>query len=142
MSITCCPLSANDGDGADPDTFVQRVIRRGKTPWTCTECYEEIPEGARYEYVRGRFGDNTGWSTYRTCLSCVEIRDHFACNGYLYTRLWEDLEENFFPDMKAGGPCMDGLSPAAKARLFKERTEWLFRAEVEQEGAPPPEAPR
>lgn len=37
-----------------------------------------------------------------------------------------DLEENFFPDMKAGGPCMEGLSPAAKARLFDRRMKWLL----------------
>jgi hypothetical protein len=26
---------------------------------------------------------------------------------------------------KAGGPCMKGLSPAAKQRLFDRRTAWL-----------------
>lgn len=42
-------------------------------------------------------------------------------------QLWEELQDNFFPDMKAGGPCMKGLSPEAKAFMFEQRTEWLFR---------------
>jgi hypothetical protein len=57
----------------------------------------------------------------------VEIRTHFACgNGWIIGELWNDLEENFFPDMKAGGQCMHGLSPEAKRRLIDARMEWYF----------------
>jgi hypothetical protein len=82
-----------------------------------------IAIGERHEYVFGVWdGDPT---SFRTCLLCVEIRAHFACNGWIFGRLWHDLRENFLPEMKAGGPCMEGLSPAAKTRLFEERLAQL-----------------
>jgi hypothetical protein len=50
------------------------------------------------------------------CLLCSEIGNHFACGGRVVETLWSDLEENFFPDMRMGGPCMSGLSPASEAQ--------------------------
>lgn len=119
--IVCCPLES--GDGESPELFSSSTVTAAKDH-RCTECRETIAKGARHEVVRGMWDGS--WSTFRTCLSCVEIRDHFACEGYIYGQLWSDLEENFFPDMKAGGPCMEGLSPEAKARLFDRRMKWLL----------------
>lgn len=132
--VTCCPLSSGD----DGPTFATTTTPTAAKEHPCCECHEPIPKGARYEKTSGCWEDT--FSTYRTCLSCVEIRDHFACSGWIYGELWNDLAENFFPDMKAGGPCLDGLSPAAKGRLFERRLAWLFDAEVERDGAPPPES--
>ncbi len=120
--VVCCPLSANDGDGA---TVSHTRHRKAAKDHRCTECRETIPRGVKYELTTGCWDHS--WSTYKTCLSCVEIRDHFQCNGWLFGQLWEDLESNFYPDMKAGGPCMEGLSPEAKARLFERRMAWLTR---------------
>lgn len=118
--MVCCPLTGReDGDGAAIHTMTTPISRKEHR---CTECREPIPVGAKYERTEGLWDGS--WSTYKTCLSCVEIRNHFACDGWVYGQLWEDLEQNFFPDMKAGGPCMEGLSPAAKARLFERRTAW------------------
>lgn len=73
------------------------------------------------------------FNQYRTCESCTEIRDHFACStGWIFTDVWVQLEAGFFPAMVAGGPCMEGLSPANKARLFERRLAWL---EEEQDAA-------
>jgi len=121
--MECCVF----GDDCDEPAKVynQRQLV-AKKPHRCTECREEIPGGAQYERVDGLWDGH--WSTYKTCLSCVEIRDHFAakCGGHwVFEQVWSDLEEYFFPDMKAGGPCMEGLSPAAKARLFERRLAWL-----------------
>ncbi len=121
MSVACCPL---EGGGDEPAKVFQSSVRRAAKEHSCDECNETIKRGDRYEHARGLWSDDW-WSTNRTCLSCVEIRDHFACNGWIYGQLWSDIEENFFPDMKAGGPCMEGLSPAAKARLFERRLAWL-----------------
>ncbi len=118
--MVCCPLSSNDGES--PTCHSSRAIKAVKEH-RCCECGETITKGTRYECVRGMWDHR--WSTYKTCLSCVEIRDHFSCDGWVYGQLWSDLEENFFPDMKAGGPCMEGLSPANKARLFERRLAWL-----------------
>lgn len=132
--MMCCPLSGNDGPSP---SFYERRLVVARKAHGCSECGEAIPKGARHEVVVGKWDSLV--STYRTCPSCVEIRDHFACgNGWLYGELWSDLEQNFFPDMKAGGPCLDGLSPEAKARLFERRTAWLFDSDFERDGAPPP----
>jgi hypothetical protein len=118
-SMVCCPLS-NDGDG--PSCFIEKVRTARKTH-QCTECREPISAGARYEYVSGIWDRRA--NSYKTCLSCVEIRKHFSCGGgWIYGEVWSQLEENFFPDMKAGGPCMAGLSPGAKARLFERKLRY------------------
>lgn len=118
--MMCCPLEAYD-DGPGPG-FSRVELRRAAKPWRCYECNVEIAIGQRYEYVVGKWDGLVSW--VRTCLVCVEIRDHFACDGFTYGALWRDLEENFFPDMRAGGPCMNGLSPAAKDMLFTRCLEW------------------
>lgn len=132
--MMCCPLSGAYGDHPSCSTTSHP---RARKQHQCGECYEEIPAGAKYEKTTGVWDGHP--STHKTCLSCAEIRDHFACGeGYAIGEVWNDLEENFFPEMKAGGPCMDGLSPAAKGRLFEMRTKWLLESGQEIDGAPPP----
>lgn len=119
--MVCCPLSgAGDGDMMQCQTD---VIRKARKQHECYECGDAIPIGAKYEYSSGVWDGRP--RSFKTCLSCVEIRNHFSCEGWIYGQLWSDLEENFFPDMKAGGPCMAGLSPEAKGRLFELRLKWL-----------------
>lgn len=119
--MVCCPLGG--GDDAPASVLHVSVVKAAKN-YACTECSETILKGTKYERVKGLWDGS--WSSYKTCLSCVEIRDHFACeSGWLYGEVWPQLEESFFPDMKAGGPCMEGLSPEAKNRLFERRLKWL-----------------
>ncbi len=118
--MQCCPLSSCD-DGDSPDFYNQRVLTAAKTH-KCTECREPILKGSQYERVDGVWEGY--WTTHKTCMTCVEIRDHFSCEGWIFGQLWEDLAENFFPNMKAGGPCMEGLSPAAKQCLFDACLAW------------------
>lgn len=133
-SMTCCPLSDGDGDRPSCSSSATRIARK---PHWCSECADEIPRGARYEYASGVWDGRP--DSFKTCLSCVEIRNHFACgNGWIYGDVWSQIMENFFPDMRAGGKCMDGLSPEAKARMFEMRIEWMFESELEINGAIPP----
>jgi hypothetical protein len=119
--VVCCPLGG--GHDAPASVHVTTVVKAAKDH-RCTECREMIPKGSKYENAKGLWDGH--WSTFKTCLSCVEIRNHFTCeSGWEYGSVWSQLEENFFPDMKAGGPCMAGLSPAAKDRLFTRRMQWL-----------------
>lgn len=118
--MICCPLSSNDGDAA---TVCNTTYPRAAKEHRCSECRETIAIGAKHELVKALWDGS--WSTFRTCTSCVEIRMHFQCGGWLFGELWSDLEQNFFPDMKAGGPCMKGLSPDNKNRLFTRRMKWL-----------------
>jgi hypothetical protein len=119
--MICCPLESGDGESAAVYTHTYPVARK---PHRCSECDDGIPRGARHELYKLLFDGS--WSTDRTCMSCVEIRDHFRCSGgAIIGQLWSDLADNFFPDMRAGGPCMEGLSPEAKARLFERRLQWM-----------------
>ena len=118
----CCPLSG--GDDESYTSLEWRVVTARK-PHVCVECRKPITKGTKHEFYKGLYDGHI--DTFRTCLLCVEIRDHFACGeGWLYGEVWNQLEENFFPDMKAGGPCMEGLSPAAKQALIDARMEWYF----------------
>ncbi len=118
--MMCCPLTGGDDDGPSAHWV---TTPRARKPHLCSECREMIPVGAQYERFKGVWDGS--FDEHLTCASCVEIRSHFACNGWIFGRLWEDIEENFFPSMKAGGPCMEGLSPQAKQRLFDLRLAWL-----------------
>ncbi len=131
--MVCCPLSGCDGYA----TAGEVTTRKARKEHLCHECHDPIVRGSRYEHASTLYDGS--WSTFKTCLTCVEIRDHFDCGeGYVYGQLWSDIEENFFPDMAAGGVCIEGLSPAAKARMFELRLEWMFESELEVGGAIPP----
>jgi hypothetical protein len=133
----CCPLQECD----DWATVYNTKVRVARKEHVCDECHEIIPAKANYEYISMLFDGH--WDSFSVCLSCWEIGDHFACgNGRVLGTLWNDIEENFFPDMAAGGHCMDGLSPAAKARLFERRLQWMFDSELEIDGARPPRVPK
>lgn len=121
-SMMCCPLDGGDGDG--PSCFTQNTPKARKAH-VCDECREPIPAGDRYEKVTGIWDGSP--STYKTCLPCVDVREHFSCGrGWIYGQLWSDLRDNFFPDMRCGGQCMEGLSPRGKRKLIDERMEWYF----------------
>lgn len=141
-SATCCPLQ-----GADEYATVYSVlVRTARKDHSCYECEKAISRGTKYEYITMLYDGH--WDDFKICLLCSEIGEHFTCNdgwehGRILGQLWSDLQENFFSDMKAGGPCMEGLSPAAKGKLIDERMEWyLAQDEVNDdrwEGWRPPQ---
>jgi hypothetical protein len=55
--------------------------------------------------------------TFRTCLTCVEIRSHFMCS-WCFEGLYEDILGEYYDDIPVC--CMDGLSPEA-AELMEEK---------------------
>lgn len=114
MGVSCTPLY-NCGDG-DAATVSRVSIRTARKHHACGECSWQIAPGDKYEHVAGVWDGS--WSTFKTCLSCVEIRAHFGDEGWTYTELWKQLADNFLPDMRAGGPCLKGLSVDAIERLF------------------------
>ena len=128
--VMCCPLSECD----ETATVYDVSKRRARKEYQCCECRGAIGLGELHEHTSMLF--DGAWSSYRMCLLCREIGDHFSCgNGRILETLWSDLEENFFPDMVAGGPCMQGLSPAAKARLVERRMTWYFDQDEIDDGA-------
>jgi len=119
--VICCPLQSSDGGGPSCSST---AIRAARKEHVCGECRCVIPKGTRYEYATGVWDGRP--DSFKTCLLCVEIRDHFACEGWIYEQLWGDLQESFFPDMTCGGQCMTGLSPEAKRKLIDARMEWYL----------------
>lgn len=119
MSATCCPLTEADGE-CEFSSVDNPVARKGHC---CCECVGAISPGEKYQRNVGK-SDGDMWSM-ATCHLCAEIRNHFSCGGgYFLGTLWDDLRENFFPKMVAGGPCLEGLSAAAKERMFAAWREW------------------
>lgn len=116
----CCPLSSCD----EYATVYDVEWRVSRKEHKCEECREPIPARTKYQHISMLFDGS--WSRFKLCAMCTEIGDHFDCGGRSIGMLWEELEENFFPDMKAGGPCMVGLSPAARQHLIDKRMEWFF----------------
>ena len=119
----CCPLTSID-DYERYENYTEE-IRTDGVEHKCCECSSVIPPGEKFEICSGDFGGEH--MVHETCMVCTEIGDHFACgDGRYIGQLWEDLEMNFFPDMRMGGPCMKGLSPAAKSALVEARLEWVL----------------
>lgn len=122
--IACCPLSSGDCDG--PSVF-KKSLRKARRLHSCQECGETITIGESHEYVTGCWDGN--WDSMRTCLPCVAVRDHFACEGFVYGHVWSDIITNFFPTMVAGGKCLEGMRPEGKAKMFDEFTHWYQHEE-------------
>jgi hypothetical protein len=116
--MNCCLSEAEDG----VLEFASTIERRARKPHRCCECRETISPGQRYVIHVGIW--DWEWSRYKQCIECDEIQRHFACTSYIYGELWPDLREIFFPTMVAGGPCMDGLSAAAKGKMFAMWRKW------------------
>lgn len=145
--MNCCVFSDDYDDGPSCFKSEERTARKEHH---CGECGKPIAKGEQYLYESGIWDGSA--SSFKTCLACRDVREHFvnACSGvdddgfgragsFVYGMVWQDIIDNFFPDMKAGGPCMTGMSPRAKAKMFEMYLEWY--EDGEHDGAPPPPRP-
>lgn len=121
MSDECgCVYMSDDGDRATFSETTRPIARREHK---CYECGEVIPRGAKYERVSGLW--DREMSTFKTCLTCVEIRNELCCDGWVYGFLWEAIDEYFGEGGKPFG-CINKLeSVAAKTKLADAYREWL-----------------
>lgn len=135
MSCNVC-LDQDDGESAE---FWQTSIIKGRKPHTCQECGESIPVGAEHERVAMKF-DGT-FSSFRTCLACVEIhRALSSCDredGHAGYRclgiLWNDIEEYVFPEMTRA--CIEKCqTTAARLKLQQRWHAWKFGKDTAAEG--------
>jgi hypothetical protein len=76
--------------------FYNESTPRAAKPYLCCECRAAIGKGERYECVSGKWDGEV--STFRTCLSCAEIRKAFCCHEWTITTLWDDMDEQVFPE--------------------------------------------
>ena len=86
--LLSCDCSVTDGDR--PKVCTVRHVRARKQH-VCSECSRTIEPGETYELVNGVWIEK--WETYKTCLGCERIRDHFCSDGWIYTCLAEHVAE-------------------------------------------------
>ena len=89
MSDYYCDCSTDDVDPR-PDVYDVKVIKARKS-YKCCECNEAIEVGKEYERTKGLW--EGCWSTYRTCLPCVRMRNDYCPGGFIFTMLGETMEE-------------------------------------------------
>jgi len=73
-----------------PDVYHEEM-RKARKEHTCCECDRTIEPGESYHHVTGKWEDE--WSTFKTCLGCSRIRDHFCRFGAEFGNLPAQIEE-------------------------------------------------
>jgi hypothetical protein len=112
-----CVFSGFEGEAND---FVNETIQQARKPYLCCECGKAISVGEKYEYARGA-SSGSFWAE-KTCLICMEVRDAFCCDGWIYGELWNGMHEVMG---QLTTSCFDKLStPAAKADLRERWMRW------------------
>ena len=90
MSISCdCSVDIDYGPEVAETTYP-----KARKEHICGECGETIKKGQKYENFRGLYEDR--WSTHKTCMRCVALRDKYCPGGWIFGRVLERI-----------GECMD-----------------------------------
>ena len=87
MTIVC-DCSIEDGDGPE---FCHDKIVKARKEHRCCECDEPIKPGQKYEYTAGLWDGY--FCVYKTCMTCVRIREDFCPCGWAYGMLQETIME-------------------------------------------------
>lgn len=86
MSEFACDCSCDCGDTPE---FYEETYPVAKKRHQCCECREVINPGEKYERVAGKWeGD---FLTFKTCMTCVNIRDHYCPHGSIFGELAEQI---------------------------------------------------
>jgi len=87
-----CDCSCDIGDYEEMKPC-KVVVRKARKQYKCIECGCNIEKGDKYEYVRGLCCGS--WDTFRTCKTCVTIRDEYTPSCWIYgclaDALWDCL---------------------------------------------------
>lgn len=131
MNEACSCIWVDDGDV--PCAFASSRVVTARKEHRCTECNETISKGAQYEYVCGKWDGQ--FQVFRTCETCLSIRDVFFCDGWQYAGLWIYLDEHI-RELNGDIPseCLVKLSSAARAVVCdKIEEEWRRTYDEEEE---------
>lgn len=85
----------------------------------CGECRRVIAVGETYYRFKGVWEGEI--VAERACLICQEIRTAFACNGFVYGQLWEDMKDFGFGALNDS--CFLKLQTVEAKRYLRER--WM-----------------
>jgi hypothetical protein len=112
-----------DGESGESADFFDSRILKARKAHKCFECGCEIAVGQQYERVSGKWDGEL--DRFRFCLICSEIGQAFSCEGRLFGCLWENIQEDMFPQMTTG--CLEKLTTAAaKQHLVEKWRKWKF----------------
>jgi len=75
----------------DTPEFYTEMMRTARKEHICCECREKISPGKKYEIVSGKW--NGEFNSYKTCLGCKRIREHYCPSGWYFGELRETLIE-------------------------------------------------
>lgn len=78
----------------DVDSFpdiCNESIKTARKQHVCCECSRAIKPKEKYHIVTGLWEHE--WSTFKTCLGCSRIRNHFCKYGFIFGNLAEQIEE-------------------------------------------------
>lgn len=96
---------------------------RARKQHSCCECGRTIERRETYELVKGLWDGR--WETYKTCLGCTRIRDHFCSDGFIYTALAELVSECIGFDYTADDDEDDCDAPCQYPGCDECRDYWL-----------------
>ena len=99
----------------DSCELIEQKTLTARKEHKCDECREVILPGEKYEVQKETY--DGVFSTHKTCLACVEVRNAYMSTGYFYGQIWSDLRE-----------CMDDISmldyekfsPAAQQKILEK----------------------
>lgn len=91
MSCTDTCLWMGEGDSGE---LYRESRPRAAKQHTCCECREPIAKGDVHHYAAGKWDGI--FEDFRTCLACHEIRSVFACEGWAFCCLWEEVRDQMF----------------------------------------------
>ena len=106
-------------------------VRTARAVYRCVECNDAIGKAQQYQRISLKY--DGVFSSYSTCLACVEVhRALSSCDredgvaGYrmIYV-LWDDIRECIFPDMTRA--CLEKCqTAAARQKLVQKWNDWKF----------------
>ena len=97
----------------DSPKFHNAEIRKARKEHKCCECNRAILPKEKYEYVTGLWEGDI--KTHKTCLTCLEIRSVFFCDGWFYGQSKEYLQEHISEmDGEIPEDCLSELESKAR----------------------------
>ena len=118
-----CSINVSVEDGFD-DVISQRMVKANKKH-KCTECNRDIIPGETYEQFKGAYDGQI--DTYKTCIDCLSLRDHFF-DDWCFRGLWEDFE-NEMSDCGWQVPekCLSKVTPRTREEICESIEAYWFR---------------
>ena len=119
--MTCEIYGCADGETYE---FNSSSIHTARKEHTCGECGRTIQVGEKYEVCRGLYEGE--WSTDKTCIDCLSLRETYFCS-WMFGNIWEDFEEWLRDWWWEDGSelwKLENLTPKARERVLEIISEW------------------